>query len=86
MFFFRNSPSAFYSLTQFSILLVPLILVWFFKEFYKEKPLKNIILKVLAALGLTILGYLIFIILAGVVGFGIAMIKGPEALEYMKPK
>lgn len=86
MFFFRHSPSAFYNLTQFSILLVPLILVWFFKEFYKEKSLKNIILKVLAVLGLTILGYLIFIILAGFVGFGIAMIKGPEAMEYLKQK
>lgn len=86
MFFFKHSPSAFYNLTQFSILIVPLILVWFFKEFYKEKSLKNIILKVLAVLGLTILGYLIFIILAGVVGFGIAMIIGPEAMEYLKQK
>lgn len=86
MFFFRHSPTAFYNITQFSILIVPIILVWFFKEFYKEKPLKSIVLKVIGVVGLTILGYLLFIILAGIVGFGIAMLKGPEALEYMKSK
>ncbi len=86
MFFFRHSPSVFYNITQFSILLVPIILILFFKEFYKDKPLKTIILKVLAVIGLTILGYLIFIIFAVVVWFGIALIKGPEALEYLKQK
>ena len=86
MFFFRHSPTAFYNITQFSILLFPVILVLFFKEFYKEKTLKSVILKVFGVLGLTILGYLIFIILAGVVGFGIAMIKGHEAMEYLKQK
>lgn len=68
------------------MLLVPIILVWFFKEFYKDKPLKSIIIKVLGVLGLTILGYILFLIFAGLVGFGIAMLKGPEALEYIKPK
>lgn len=86
MFFFRHSTSVFYGITQFSMLIVPIILVWFFKEFYKDKPLKSIILKVLGVLGLTILGYILFIVFAGLVGFGIAMLKGPEALEYMKPK
>ena len=58
MFFFRHSTSTFFNITQFSLLLVPIILVWFFREFYKDKPLKSIIIKVLGVLGLTILGYI----------------------------
>lgn len=40
MFCFKDTPDTFYSLTQLSMLIVPLVLVWFFKEFYKEKKLK----------------------------------------------
>lgn len=86
MYFFRHSPDAFFNITQISILLVPIILTLFFKAFYKEKSLKTIILKILAVVGLTILGYLLFIILAGLIGVGIAIIKGPESLEYLKTK
>lgn len=85
MFFFRHSPDTFYNITQVTILLVPIMLVWFFKEFYKDKPLKSILLKVLGVCGLTIAGYLLFIILAGLVAFTITALKGPEALKYMKP-
>ena len=86
MFFFRHSPTAFYNITQFSILLVPVILVLFFKEFYKDKPLKSIIIKVLGVLGLAILGYIIFLVIGGLIGLGMTMLKGPEALEYFKMK
>lgn len=86
MFFFRHSPSLFYTLTQFSLLIVPIILVWFFKEFYKEKSLKSIIYKVLAVLVLTILAYLILLIFAMLVGVVIAMAMGPENIKYLKPK
>lgn len=86
MYFFRHSPGTFYNLTQYTVLLVPIILVWFFKEFYKDKPLKSIILKVLGVLGLTILGFFLFMILAGILGIVLAMVKGPEALKYVQPK
>lgn len=86
MFFFRHSPGIFFKITQLSVLLVPLILFRFFREFYREKPLKSILLKVLGVLGLTIATYLIMIILAGVIGVIISLLKGPQALEYIKPK
>ena len=86
MFFFRHSPSVFYNISQFSVILVPLILVWFFKGFYKDKTLKSIITRVVGVLGLTFLGYLIFIIFLGIVVVVIEMLKGPEVLEYIKPK
>ena len=86
MYIFRDSPNMFYTITQISMLLIPAILILFFKEFYKEKPLKSVILKVLGTLGLTILGYFIFMILIIVIGFVFAMQNGPEALKYVTPK
>ena len=86
MFFFRHSPGIFFKITQLSVLLVPLILFRFFRVFYREKPLKSILLKVLGVMGLTIATYLLIIILAGVIGVIISLLKGPQALEYIKPK
>lgn len=86
MFYFKDTPDTFYSLTQLSMLIIPLVLVWFFKEFYKEKTLKSVIAKVLGIIVLAIVGYLIFMIVAGLIAFAIAMLKGPEALEYLKQK
>lgn len=86
MFFFRHSPATFYQTTQFSLLLVPFILAWFFKAFYKEKPLKSVLLKVLGVLGLTIAGYILLILLAGIFGIILTLLRGPGALEYIKPK
>lgn len=86
MFFLRHSPGVFFKMTQFSVLLVPPILFWFFRAFYRERSIKSILLKVLAVLGLTIATYLIIIILAGIIGVIISLLKGPQALEYIKPK
>ncbi|MBX2934020.1 MAG: DUF3667 domain-containing protein [Ferruginibacter sp.] len=73
MFVVRHSPNTFYLITQLLMLIVPLILFWFFKEFYKSKPIKSIVIKVLAVVGLTILGYLFFSIL--VVFISLVMFK-----------
>lgn len=82
MFFFRHSPDTFFTISQLSILLVPFILVWFFREFYKDKPLKSIILNVLGVMGLTLLGFLAFIITVGI----FAVLTGPAALQSIKPE
>lgn len=87
MFFYRHSsPSTFFNITQVSVLLVPIILVWFFKGFYTDRPLKTIILKSLVVVGLTFLGFLFSIILMGIVLAVYAMLNEPDALNYMKPK
>lgn len=83
MFFFRHKPDVSFELSQTSILLVPFILIWFFKEFYKGKPLKAILLRVFGALAMAFIGYLVLI---AILGGAILMSKGPEALEYMKPQ
>ena len=87
-FIFRNgSPETTLLITQISTLIVPFLLVWFFKEFYPEKSLKQIIVNILICFGLVILGYLIVIFIAVLIGIGIAFLKGgPETLQYMKPK
>lgn len=85
MYFLKSDTSTVMMISGCSMLLVPFILVWFYKEFYPEKPLKNIIARVLAVFGLIILGYIGMLIFAMIIGFVIAMAK-PEALEYFKPQ
>lgn len=59
---------------------------WFFKGFYKDKSLKSIFAKVLLIILLSLLGFIILIILVMIAGFIFAIIKGPEALEYIQPQ
>jgi hypothetical protein len=84
-FAFRHSPDA-YNIFQSAILFVPFLLIWFFKEFYKDKPLKAIILKVLSILGLFILGFILLMIISAIGGFLWAKIMGPESVKYIKPQ
>lgn len=86
MYFFRHSLSKLGVFMQVSTLLIPIIIVLFFKEFYKEKPLKLILLRALGVIGLIILGYMLLLIFGGIVAYIYTMLKGPEALEYLKPK
>lgn len=86
MYFFRHSPDDFFLITQFSMVLVPIILVWFFKGFYPEKTLQNIILKTLIILALTLLGYFILMFFSVMVGIVIAMFNNKETLQYIKPQ
>lgn len=71
MYFYRHSPNVFFLITQISMLLVPFILFWFFKEFYKNKLIKSIVLKVLAVIGLAIIGYMFFSMLLAFISISI---------------
>lgn len=86
MFFFRHSVIIFGTITTCSFLLSPPILIWFFKEYYKGKSLKSVILKVLGVFGLMILAYIIILIMIVMAGIVFAAFMGPEALQYLKPK
>lgn len=77
----KSNVPAFVTVSMASLLIIPLILVWFYKGFYKEKPLKNIIGKVIVILVLILLVYLLLAMIAGVV---LVMVKGPAALKYMQ--
>lgn len=86
MFFFKHSVTVFGNIAQFSALLTFPVLIWFFKEFYKEKSLKSVVARVFGVIGLVILGYFIFVILVVIAGIVFAALVGPEALQYVKPK
>ncbi|WP_426277575.1 hypothetical protein ACN9MN_00195 [Chryseobacterium sp. S-02] len=86
LFFLKDSPTTFYNVSMISLLLTPLLLVFFFKEFYSDKPLKSIILRVLALVGLIIIGICILMVAIIILGIIVAMLKGPEAMEYLAPK
>jgi hypothetical protein len=86
IFLFRHDIEAIKILSSLSLIALPFILVLFFKEFYKEKPLKNVILRVLATLGLTIAGFILVMILAVIGGIIYAIVEGPEVLKYLQPK
>jgi hypothetical protein len=86
LFLFKSNIPIFTSLTSLSMLPIPFILTWFFKDFYSDKPLKSVIGRVGLTLGLMFLGIVVLMILIMTGGHIYAMIKGPEALEYMKLK
>ena len=85
LFFLRHSPHYFTQVTSSSLLITPIILVWFFRGFYADKPLKQILLRILAVVGLSIVAFFVLIILVMIVSFVYAMLKGPEAMQYFLP-
>jgi hypothetical protein len=86
MFLFKNNMDIFSSLTSLSMLFIPFILTWFFKDVYSNKPLKNVIGRVGLTIGLMILVFVLLIIFIVIGGFIYAMNEGPEALKYWIPQ
>lgn len=86
LYLFKNNMDYFTIISSFSMVSVPFILVWFFKGFYPNKPLKSIIGLVLLTLGFIILLMILFMLLSVIGGVVYAMIAGPESLKYFQPK
>lgn len=85
MLIFKND-TAIFNITGFTMLMIPFLLVWFFKAVYAEKPLKSIIGRVLLIVLFTLLGYILLTMLAMLVGFHYSILTGPESLDYIKPQ
>ncbi len=67
MYFLKNfSPSIIVSLSSYSMILYPIIYVFFFKEFYKQLSLKSVIFKSVLISILILVQYLALIILGTV--------------------
>lgn len=87
LFLLRHStPNVVVNASSIVMLLVPVMLVWFYKGFYPDKTLKSIILKVLAVMGLFILGYLIVVIIGGIIVGIYALTHKIDIQQYAKPK
>lgn len=60
---FRNRPESVYVISQISLLLFPLLVFWFFKTFYIEKSAGEVLLRILALIGLLLALILVLIII-----------------------
>ncbi|MFN0257177.1 DUF3667 domain-containing protein [Pedobacter ureilyticus] len=67
-------------------LVTPAVLIWFFRGFYIDKSLKQILWRVLAVVGLMMVAMFVLMIISAIGGLIYALIKGPEGLEYIKPR
>lgn len=85
-YLFKSNVDLIIPLISMSMLTIPFILVWFFKGFYSDKPLKSIIGRILLTVLFTIVFFIFLIIALVIGGIVFAMIKGPEAMEYIKPQ
>ena len=65
----RNDIYTFGLIMNFSMLLIPISMVWFFKGFYPERKFITIILRVLAIFGMMLLGLIILGIVGVIAGF-----------------
>lgn len=86
LYFFKNQVDVLIPLTSISMLLIPFLLVWFFKEFYPNRPLSSIIAHVLLIILLTFLTFAAFIVFVVLGISAFKMIMGPEAMNYMRSK
>lgn len=71
-------------LTSLSLLITPFMLIWFFKEFYVEKPRGEVMGRVALIVGLMIAAAIVFLALVFAAIIIYAAIKGPEALKYLQ--
>ncbi len=78
----KDNPSLCVKISSLSMLTVPLIMVWFYKSFYKERALKSILLRILFIVLMLLVSYFVFIIAFTILYI---VIKGPEALQHLKP-
>lgn len=85
LYLFRSDVVTFVRITNASMLSIPFILIWFYKGFYPEKPVTGVIGKVFITIGLMLLGYLVFLIIAIIAVFLYALMNGPAAVKYIQP-
>ena len=86
IYLLKNNADLVIPLASMSMLTIPFILFWFFKGFYSTKSLKNIIGRILLIILFTILFFIMLMVILMIGGFIFAIMKGPEAMEYIKPK
>jgi hypothetical protein len=86
MFLFKGDMGVIASLISLSMLFIPFILIWFFKELYSDRSLRNVIGRVLLTIGLMTIGFVLLLICIAIGVSIYVSINGAEGLEYMKTK
>lgn len=82
LYFLKDSPDNFVTVTMASMVSLPIIMVWFYKKFYSENSFGKILLKVFLFLLIGVALYIATIIISVV----IYAITNPEALKELAPK
>ncbi len=83
LYLVKSSISLIVPISMLSFLIVPLNMIWFYKGYYQERKLKSIISKVL----LLLLLILVCFVILGFASIALYFyFKGPEAVQYFKPK
>jgi Protein of unknown function (DUF3667) len=83
LFIIRENASLFVKTSTMSILITPFIMIWFYKNFYTDRSLKDIVLRVLLIILMTFVFYIALIIGTMVLYL---IVNGPEGLKYLQPK
>lgn len=82
LYFLKDSPNTFMFFVMSSVMIYPFIMIWFYSEFYKERSIGDIIVKVLLFLAIGCAIYIAFII--SIILYYILF--DPEALKQFQPK
>lgn len=82
LYIFRHDPTAFVFITTLAILVIPFILVWFYKGFYQERSLNHIILRILL---LMLMGFVVYVIAIFAILIVLIIKYGPEVLLQFQP-
>lgn len=85
LFVLRHNMAAFATIVSLSTFTIPFILTWFFKGYYPQKPMKQIIWRVLGVLGLTLVAFGILMVIVMIVVAVYVFAQGPDAAKYFLP-
>jgi ribosomal protein L37E len=83
LYFFKDNPPLLVQVSLFSFVLIPILMVIFFKGFYNDKPLKSIIWRIFLIILMLLAIYLLSIVATIVF---ILITKDAGAVEYMKAR
>jgi hypothetical protein len=86
MYIFRNNTETIPIIFTLAFLLIPIIFIWFFKEFYNQQSTKNVLGRVVLSLIINSAIYFAIIIIGVFIYFGYLMIYHPELLKQVQPK
>ena len=84
LFFLKDSSTTAYMIISLlSAFSIPVIMVWFYKEFYTEKSIGDVIVKVVF---FVIVGIIIYVTIIFAFVIGTLIMYGPEALLKLAPQ
>lgn len=84
MYLVRGDVGSVMMLSQLAMLAFLFILPYFFKNFYAERAFKNILLRLLLFVGLTLLMFIVLMVAVVLIGIAYAILN-PDALKHFAP-